>query len=77
MEEFPTQLMPSILVEDAAYRIDAASGTESIDLEGLIDPLHRIDLWWKSIEFHGAAWRMMHSNATDLEGLLRHLNRCC
>jgi len=26
-------------------------------------------MWWKSTEFHGAAWRAIHSNMTDLEGL--------
>jgi len=34
----------------------------SLGLEGPIDPLYGIDLWWKSIEFHGAEWRVTHSN---------------
>jgi len=42
----------------------------SVDLEGLIGPYYRIDLWWKSIEFHGAVWRVIHSNTTGLEGLV-------
>jgi len=40
----------------------------SVDLEGLIGPYYRINLWWKSIEFHGAVWRVIYSNSTGLEG---------
>ena len=76
--KIPIQLMPAILMEGPAYRIDAASGTDSIDLgdlEGLIGPYYRIDLWWKSIEFHGAVWRIiLQYRRLDLVG---PVGLCC
>ena len=41
----------------------------SLGLEGLIDPACGIDLRWKSIEFHGAEWRVIYSNNGGLRGL--------
>jgi len=62
----PTQLMPAIPMRGPDCRIDAASSTESIPWRtGAILHVHGIDRWWKSIEFHGAAWRAMCSNTTD------------
>jgi len=52
--------MPAILMEGRTVKLMLlVAPNRSVDLEGLIDPLCRIDLWWKSIEFHGAVWRIM------------------
>ena len=82
MEEFlPIQLMP-ILMRGRACRIDASGATESTatttssllgGLIGLVGPIG-------AVESNGSPQSRLeefYSNTTGLEGLFRHLNRCC
>jgi len=55
--------------DPAAESMLLVAPNRSVNLEGLIGPLYRIDLWWKSIEFHGAVWRVIYSNNGSLRGL--------
>jgi len=65
--KIPIQLVPAILMEGRAYRIDAASGTESIDLgdlEGLIGLVGPIG----TVESNGVSTGLYYSNTTGLRG---------
>jgi len=67
---------PTLMRDPAAESMLLVAPNRSVDLEGLIGPLYRIDLWWKSIEFHGAVWRII-LQCRRLEGLVGPVGLCC
>jgi len=72
--KIPIQLMPAILMEDAAYRIDASGATESTAATtssslggpwgpiGLVGPIG-------AVESNGVSTGLYYFNTTGLEGL--------
>jgi len=78
---FPTQLRPAIPMRGQACRIDASGATGSTaaatSSSWRSNRSCRSDrgcgIQWN---FHRVAWKNF-SNATGLEGLFCHLNRCC